>query len=579
MAEPLINSTHVLLNACENDADFIDSAGGAEGGASILTDPHVDRRDAGGYAWDPANAAIRSSHSGADAVNELGGTMLAPGAEFGPIDGTVAKRLFYTGHYTSQGSALTITPNVSVGTGYMFCLFSDRPDRTDGVRIWSLGGRDTVPTLFDAFHGHISVDAAHLASAVDIGVGTEVETADATGYDPTNIVSAGWPHKATAGTSRFYGTISRFGYYDAFTLVEGDAANPGTFLTFYNQALSENHYAMAVSGNVPSPDDGSGQFLGRMAMEFGDRDLLNTRSAHFKVANGAIQFDAAVQDKNISKIRTLHAPFNKIGLEEKLRNGDTWRAINFQFFSQTPWHWRFAANVGATVEFNGCTIQNAGGTDDDCEIDSDVTVSGGLIDNCGKLSINGATIQNATISNPANTHGTVITTASTLTNVAFSTDTAADHAIEIDTAGTYNFTGHSYSGFTTDIDVTATSGTVTINVLGGGDTPTTTSAGATVNVVNSKSITFNFNFPGSSPVDFEWRLYEDSPTPGVIGTVELDGAENETVFTQIYTYPYTVDTACQLQVIAEGFEESLTPVTLKNSDQTIDVFMTAEENL
>ena len=61
----------------------------------------------------------------------------------------------------------------------------------------------------------------------------------------------------------------------------------------------------------------------------------------------------------------------------------------------------------------------------------------------------------------------------------------AGHALEIDTAGDYDFTNIFFTGYGTTtsdsaaIDITATSGTVTINVLGG-DSPTYKTAGATV---------------------------------------------------------------------------------------------------
>lgn len=68
--------------------------------------------------------------------------------------------------------------------------------------------------------------------------------------------------------------------------------------------------------------------------------------------------------------------------------------------------------------------------------------------------------------------------------------TGVGHAIEIDTAGSYDFNGLTFTGYgadTTDsaaIDVTASSGTVTINVVGG-DTPTYKTAGATVVIVSN----------------------------------------------------------------------------------------------
>ena len=66
--------------------------------------------------------------------------------------------------------------------------------------------------------------------------------------------------------------------------------------------------------------------------------------------------------------------------------------------------------------------------------------------------------------------------------------TGAGHAIEINTATSYTLTNIGFSGYgadTTDsaaIDVTASSGTVTLNIVGG-DTPTYKTAGATVVIV------------------------------------------------------------------------------------------------
>ena len=67
----------------------------------------------------------------------------------------------------------------------------------------------------------------------------------------------------------------------------------------------------------------------------------------------------------------------------------------------------------------------------------------------------------------------------------------AGHAIEIDTAGIYDFVGLTFSGYGADttnsaaLYVSETTGTVTINVTGGGDSPTVRTAGATVVIVNN----------------------------------------------------------------------------------------------
>lgn len=88
----------------------------------------------------------------------------------------------------------------------------------------------------------------------------------------------------------------------------------------------------------------------------------------------------------------------------------------------------------------------------------------------------------------------------------------AGHAIEIDTAGSYDFNNLFFTGYgadTTDsaaIDVTAPSGTVTINVIGG-DTPTYKTAGATVVIV-------------ANPVTLEVTL-TDIDTAAAIGSARV----------------------------------------------------------
>jgi hypothetical protein len=94
----------------------------------------------------------------------------------------------------------------------------------------------------------------------------------------------------------------------------------------------------------------------------------------------------------------------------------------------------------------------------------------------------------------------LISTTTVLTDVAFTTETASRHAIRIAAAGTYALAGVTFSGFTHDIDITATSGTVTINVTGGGDAPTYVSAGATVVINAGATLTVTGVVPGSDVV-------------------------------------------------------------------------------
>lgn len=120
----------------------------------------------------------------------------------------------------------------------------------------------------------------------------------------------------------------------------------------------------------------------------------------------------------------------------------------------------------------------------------------GAVVECQLLTQASAEIQNSRIRTDA------LTSIATLQDPTFGTTTGlhdttfeqvgAGHAIEIDTAGDYTFTNLTFTGYgadTTDsaaIDVTASTGTVNINISGG-NSPTYKTAGATVNVINAVS--------------------------------------------------------------------------------------------
>ncbi len=105
------------------------------------------------------------------------------------------------------------------------------------------------------------------------------------------------------------------------------------------------------------------------------------------------------------------------------------------------------------------------------------------------------------------------------------------HALEIDTAGTYDLSGIKFTGYGADasnssaILVSETSDTVTINISGGGDTPTYTSAGATVVINNNKSVTLD----GLPVSGIEVRIYNNIGTQqNPIAGADIAGVENET---------------------------------------------------
>lgn len=145
------------------------------------------------------------------------------------------------------------------------------------------------------------------------------------------------------------------------------------------------------------------------------------------------------------------------------------------------------SGTSGSATVNGCSFLNHRNV----TFTSAASMDGGRIE-CRLLTQNSADIENVTIVTDS------ITSVAALQDPTFGTTTdlhdvnfvqgGAGHAIELDTATSYTLTNINFSGYgadTTDsaaLDITATSGTVTVNVAGG-NTPTYKTAGAIVDIV------------------------------------------------------------------------------------------------
>ena len=147
--------------------------------------------------------------------------------------------------------------------------------------------------------------------------------------------------------------------------------------------------------------------------------------------------------------------------------------------------------ASGSAELVGCSLQNFA----EVVLTSGVTVERGTIETPSitqaSASITGTTIRTTAASSIA---ALTDPDFANLSSIAFE-QAGAGHAFEIDTAGSYNLDNLKFEGYgatasdSAAIDITATTGTVTLNVLNGGDTPTYKTAGAAVVVSNSKTLT------------------------------------------------------------------------------------------
>ena len=144
------------------------------------------------------------------------------------------------------------------------------------------------------------------------------------------------------------------------------------------------------------------------------------------------------------------------------------------------------ASLSGTLEnFNRVTLTSAVTADGASLSVKELTQAGANIQNC--------TIETTSLSGVSCLGDPQFGTTTLLNNTEF-VQAGAGHALTLDTATTYNFTGLTFTGYGANttasaaVLVSAPSGTTTINVSGTGNTPTYFSAGATVVINNTKTV-------------------------------------------------------------------------------------------
>jgi hypothetical protein len=180
---------------------------------------------------------------------------------------------------------------------------------------------------------------------------------------------------------------------------------------------------------------------------------------------------------------------------------------------------------------------------------SSVVYDGGVLDALN-ISQGGSEIKNCTINTRSASAVACLTdptfgTTSGIHDVTF-VQQGLGHAIELDTATSYNLTNIFFSGYgvTTANDaaifVSAASGTVTINVSGG-DTPTYRTAGATVVINNSVAVKVTvLDAVSLSPIENARVLLEaDSGGSLSVGTDILSGVTNASGVIEDSGFNYT----------------------------------------
>ena len=132
------------------------------------------------------------------------------------------------------------------------------------------------------------------------------------------------------------------------------------------------------------------------------------------------------------------------------------------------------------------------------------TLDGTTLDNGNSIIQNGATITNCSISNANTADGVALIQSDNLANISNCSFTFSDgHAIEITTAGTYSFSGNTFTGYGADTTNDAaiynnSGGSVTINSSNNTGITVRNGVGATTTVVDAVTVTVSGVSEGTS---------------------------------------------------------------------------------
>lgn len=154
----------------------------------------------------------------------------------------------------------------------------------------------------------------------------------------------------------------------------------------------------------------------------------------------------------------------------------------------------------------------------------------------------------------------------------------AGHAIEINAAGTYNLQGLVFTdyGITTANDaalfINVASGTVNINISGGGSTPTYRLPGgstATVNINNTVTLTVTVVDSNNNPIEGARVRIENQSTGALVsqGTTNASGIYSDA------SYNYTADLAVTTKVRLKGYKPFRTAGTIESTGLSVGVTM------
>jgi hypothetical protein len=187
----------------------------------------------------------------------------------------------------------------------------------------------------------------------------------------------------------------------------------------------------------------------------------------------------------------------------------------------------FICTDNATVAITDCSFTDMG----TFSPQSSTTFTNTTFRNCALITANNATFNSCSLIGTSDSvKAVIIADPSKISNTEF-TSSGTKHAIELTTTGEYNFTGNTFSGYSGTSTNAAiynnSGGSITLNILGGGDTPSVRNgSGASTTIQNSVNLVVGGLVAGS-------RVYIRNTTD----SIDLfNQTEATSTFSQSYAY-------------------------------------------
>lgn len=310
---------------------------------------------------------------------------------------------------------------------------------------------------------------------------------------------------------------------------------------------------------------GSSQALVLQPVQFGDG---GTNGIYLDLDATAIEFPR--QYDLLRKEINYCSADNVAGITYYAGATDTIKHRNSVISSASRYHWRIHASSSAlaTYDFSGLSIIGAG----DVVLRPVATFTNMSFANCGRVTQNGAALSSCTFTGTRDGAALLSDDLVDVQNCTFIFDVAG-HGIEATTAGTYTFTGNTFTGYGADGTTNAafynnSGGAITLNITGGGSTPTVRNgAGASTTINNAKTLLLTGLASGSKV-----KVFRDSDG------VELAGTNSSSTSFQ-YDYNYTGDTVVDIVIVHLDYEYLMIPnITLGVSGLTVPVQQRTDRN-